>query len=154
MLMAQLVTNVGSSALGAKYLASDRPGERVPRPPGHICHAWDDRGTDLANLIYGDHVDARYELVRQWCQYRNIRKGIDGPCPVASFYSFQRPPPHAYHGIDEDVRDTATRWNTGLSQLIDSPPMRPWSVVSPRALGCTFFEVLSEYIDHTHNSST
>lgn len=46
---------------------------------------WDDAGTDLVGLIDGDHVDTRYELVKQWCQARNIRKGIDGSCQVASF---------------------------------------------------------------------
>lgn len=65
--------------------------------------------------------------------------------------------PHEYHGIDEDFRETAARWATGQSPLIDRPPMRPWNVFSPRALGCTFCAVLSEYIEHTriavHNAN-
>ena len=63
--MAQLVTHVDSSTLEAKYHASEKPGESVPRHPGHMGHIWDDGGVDLVDLIYGDHVDTRDELVRQ-----------------------------------------------------------------------------------------
>lgn len=127
-LMAQLVTHVDSSSSDATYLASDKPGERAPRQPGPMGHMWDDRGIALVDLIYGDHVDTRGECVRHGCQNSNIRKGIDGTGPVASFYSVQRP--LEYHGIDEYVRETASRWNTVLSPNDDSPPLRPWEVFS------------------------
>lgn len=61
-LMAQLVTHVDSSTFDATYLASDKPGERVPRHPGHMDHIWDDGGTDLVDLIYSDHVDPEMNL--------------------------------------------------------------------------------------------
>lgn len=49
--MAQLVTHAASSMLEAKQLASDKPGECVPKHPRHMSHVWDVRGSDRVVLI-------------------------------------------------------------------------------------------------------
>lgn len=90
---------------------------------------------------------ARDELVHPWCHNRNNRKGIGGssPCGIV----LQCPTALEYHAVDEYVRETASRWNQGLSPLVDSPSMRPLNVFPPRSLGCTFFEVVPDCVEHT-----
>lgn len=69
---------------------------------------------------------------------------------MASFFSVRRP--SDFRGFDDQCRETATRWNTGIDGSVERPPMRPWNSCSPRALGCTMFKVLSEFVEHLHTA--
>lgn len=50
--------------------------------------------------------------------------------------------------FDAEFREHTFRWNTARYGSIDASPMRPWNTFSPRALGCTLFEVLADIVAH------
>lgn len=81
-----------------------------------------------------------------WCRLRNVDRGTETATSLASFYKTQRP--IGYRPFDEPLRETASRWNQPIGKQ-EVALARPWKVYSPRAIGITFYGVLSEFVEHT-----
>lgn len=140
---------------------------RMPQLKQHSWHIWMNylNTLDFVGYINENRVrhlldrfqdtragHARPARVNTWCLNRQVDRGIAGFEDLSSLYRTHRP--DTYRGFDESVKETATRWSTPIAGRHEAPPNRPWSVFSPRALGCTCFEVLTEFVDHNMTDVT
>lgn len=141
-IMARHMGTVDSSTLEAIYLASDESDKKVPRHLGHLGRVWEDRAIDIRDILFGERVeDSEKKRVEQWCKDRHVDRGVDGAFFVASFFSVQRP--DGVRGFDDDIENQLHAGILALMEVsIDHQCVRR-KICSPRALGCTMFEVLS-----------
>lgn len=107
-IMTQMARVVDCTTAEAKQLTSR---DEIPQHPRLVGHAHEDNLQNLVDLLYDERIGSdRPGRVNPWLKDRHNERGVAGADNIASLCPCLRP--DNYHGFDDELRETAFRWNT------------------------------------------